>query len=195
MSDNESLDQLWQKQPTNVPDLKTLTKKFRKIMFKQWFYLSFDVLSILVLLLWLYFYKDTMSQLLFVYLSLFSVLGFGSTVYIIWLRRFALRNTSSSTQDYLQGLKNHYVNNIKIAEFTKLSLKVLGPIMVVFFCLSAYFNDWDVLTAVRKTLILSFGFAFLYGMFRWANRCKQRYIDELAKIKLIEHSMISEESI
>ena len=192
MSDNQSLDQLWQQQPTKTPDLKTLTKKFRKIMFKQWFYLLADVSSLLFVFVWLYLDRENMSQLLLVYLSLISVLGTGATTYIIWLRRFSLRNTSASTQDYIHGLKKHYANNIKIAEFTKLSLKVLTPIMIIFFFLSAYYNDWDFSTAVKKILIVLFGCGALYGMNAWANRCKRRYIDELAKLELIEQSMMSE---
>ena len=189
-NNKHSLDQLWQEQPTQELNLENLSKKFKAMRRKQWFYMSVDVLSFLVMVGILLFNKDEMKGLMLAFISLMIVLSLAATIHLIWLRRFALQNTVSTTQAYLQGLKNQYINNIKIAKFSKITILGVLLVLIVFFTLSAIYQDWDTAKAVRKTLIASaFTFGGLYPMWLWSNKRIKKYADELEKLESFEQSI------
>ena len=192
-NNNDPLAQLWQKQQTQTPDLEELSKRFKSMRRKQWFYMSVDVSSFLILAGWLYFYIDKMTHLMTVFISLMTVFSLAATIHLVWLRRFALRNTVSNTQAYLQGLKNQYINNIKIAKFSKQTLWAGFVVMVVFFVLTNIEHDWDTATLMRKSVIaLVFIFGFLCPLWLWSDKRIKKYTREVGKLEDIEQSMASE---
>ncbi|TDF35478.1 hypothetical protein EYS14_18845 [Alteromonadaceae bacterium M269] len=195
MSNNkQSLDQLWQNQQTQLPNLEELSRKFKSMRRKQWLYMSVDVISTLFLASWLLFFRETMNQLMFIFILIMTIFSLGATVHLVWLRRFALKNTLSNTQSYLQGLKNQYINNIKIAKFTKFTIWLSLLITLVFFVLAWLNHDWDTATAIKKTVIATLFIAGgLYPMWKWSNKRIIKYTAEVEKLESLEQSLSSED--
>jgi hypothetical protein len=190
MSDNQSLEKLWQQQPTKEPDFKALESRFKAMRRKQWFYIGLDVASCVVLIIILIFFPQKMNTLQLAFMSLMTVFCVGSAAYITWLRSSTLRNTVSDTRAYLQGLKHQCSINIKIGHYTRIVVWITLAFLLTLFVMTAVVQDWDTKKAIWKTAVL---FAFILGILWpariWANRQITKYSDELEKLTLLEQSI------
>lgn len=185
MTDNKDpLRDLWQQQEVVKFDLAKLKKKWRKIRYKQYFYIMMDLVPVIALPFFLWFYYSEMERLVFISILVIGVLGTAFSAYTIWLRRFIFQAKFESTSHYLYSIAQQYKQNIKIAQAAKYSTVAIPPLFIAMyggFYLADTF-EWERL--VRKMLysgvILAVSMPIVWV---WANRRISKFQSELVELE------------
>jgi hypothetical protein len=177
MSDNhDPLNQLWQGQTAEQPDIQAITKKWRWTKVKQRLYVCLDVLSVVIpsVLVWKYMDKlDVFTQRYMIGLLFISI---PFVAYLTWLRRFSLGWSSESTEQYIQRLQKQLANNSKIAFITKHSVwPVLVLIGIQHFSLF-YYDVYPMEQLIRKVVISWFIVTVMFiAIWIWADKRQKRF--------------------
>jgi len=184
MSDNQDpLDQLWQGQQVEKPDIQVLSSQWRKVQLKQRFYAGLDILGLILPFITLVFFIERLDQFTRIYLVVLFVLLCPFVAYIVWLRRFSIGWSSDSTDLHVQHLKKQIANNIKIAYLTKHSIWPLGLVITLHHVGLFYFDVFPIDKLIHKSLISA---GLLVVMFPctwiWAARRENRFKRELAEL-------------
>lgn len=181
---NDPLRDLWQQQEVVKFDLAKLKKQWRKIRYKQYFYVFLDLVPVLAMPFLLWFSYSETEQLVFISFVVICVIGTVFSAYIIWLRRYSFRAKFESTSHYLESIGRQYKQNIKIAQAAKYSTIAIPPIFIVMyggFYLADTF-EWERL--VRKVLYSGVTLAIsLPIMWLWADRRINKFKKELVKLE------------
>lgn len=185
MSDNQDpLRDLWQQQQVNQFDLAKLKKQWRKIRYKQFFYLFLDLLPVVAMPVILWLSYDRLEKTVFIALVIVAAIGTVFSGYIVWLRRHSFTSKFGSTSRYLKSIALQYKQNIKIARAAKYSTFAIPPLFIVMY-LGFYLDntfEWDRL--VRKAL--SSGAMLLISLplvWIWADKRMKKFIHELEKLE------------
>ncbi len=181
---NDPLRDLWQQQEVVKFDLAKLKKQWRKIRYKQYFYILLDLAPVLAMPFLLWFFYSEVERLVFISLVVICIIGTGFSAYVIWLRRFTFQAKFESTSNYLTSIARQYKQNIKIAQAAKYSTIAIPPIFIVMyggFYLADTF-EWERL--LRKVLYSGLVLAIsLPIMWIWASRRIDKFRTELIKLE------------
>lgn len=179
----DPLSQLWQDQKVEQADLSQVSKKWRKVRFKQRCYVALDFLSLLIpfAIIW---YKaeqiDSYTMTLVLGVMAVSVVA---VIYITWLRRFSLGWSNASTDQHIQQLQKQIQNNIKIANLSLHSVWFLVLLLVGFYGSLYYFEVFPYEKLLDKILFaLAINGVALPGVWIWAAKRKKRFCKELVEL-------------
>ena len=180
MLDNQDpLNQLWQGQTSEQPDIQAITKKWRWTKVKQRVYVCLDMLSVVVPLGFILHSMDRLDVFTQRYMLGLLILSVPFVAYLTWLRRFALGWSSESTEQYIQRLQKQLANNSKIAFITKHST---WPIIVIIGIHQFSLYYYEVLPLekfIRKAVILLPIISVLFiGIWIWADKRQKRFDKE-----------------
>ena len=117
MSDNQDpLSQLWLQQEVAQADISQVSKKWRKVRFKQRCYVVLDVLSVIIPFVFIWLNADKLERFSMTFVVGFMSFSVVALVYITWLRRFSFGWSDTSTDQHIQRLQKQIESNIKIAK-------------------------------------------------------------------------------
>lgn len=184
MSENQDpLNQLWQQQDIEKPDLKAISKTWRLMKIKQKAYALIDVFGLGVSFVLLYFNLDKLDRFTTIYIVILILLLCPFVAYLLWLRRLSLGWSAKSTEQYIDTLKQQVKNNIRIAYITKHSAWVSGVLVLIHYLGLFYFDVFEMDSWIRKTLTSAGILVVMIPAFWiWASRREQRFKQELAKL-------------
>lgn len=177
MSDkHDPLNQLWQGQTAEQPNIQAITKKWRWTKVKQRVYVCFDVLSVVIPFGFIWHSMDKLDVFTQRYLMGLLILSVPFVAYLTWLRRFSLGWSSESTDQYIQRLQKQLANNSKIAFITKHSIwPVLVLIGIQHFSLF-YYDVFPIEQLIRKAVISSLIVTVMFiAIWIWADKRQKRF--------------------
>jgi hypothetical protein len=187
MSDiQDPLNQLWQKQDVVTANLSEVSKKWRKVRFKQWCYVASDVLSLLICFVLIWYKAEELDRFTMTLIFGVMLLSVITVTYITWLRRFSFGWSSASTDQHILKLQKQIENNIKIAKLSLYSVWFIAVVMVIFLGGLFYFDVFPVDRLINKVLLtLTINAVMLPCIWIWASKRKKRFTNELAEIKCL----------
>jgi hypothetical protein len=181
--DQDPLNQLWQQQDVVQSDLSEVSKKWRKVRFKQCCYVVLDVLSVIIPFVFIWLNGDKLEPFSMTFVVGFMSLAVVALVYITWLRRFSFGWSGTSTNQHIQRLQKQIESNIKIANLSLHSVWFLAVLTVVLYGGLYYFEVFPVDKTIRKlTITMAINVVALPGVWIWASKRKKRFIKELAEL-------------
>lgn len=179
----DPLSQLWQEQDVEHADLSAVSKKWRKVRFKQRCYVVLDFLSLLIPSTVIWYKAEKIDNYTMALVLGVMALSVVMVIYITWLRRFSLGWSNVSTDQHIQQLKKQIQNNIKIANLSLHSVWFIVLLFVVFYGNLYFFNVFPYEKLLDKMLITLVINAFaIPAIWVWASRRKQRFCKELAEL-------------
>lgn len=181
--EHDNFEQLWQQQSVSKVDVGALKKQWRKMRFKQFFYVLLDALAVISLPIILLFVEKKMTKAEFVSFTVLFILLSVWFFYLVWLRRYSLRssNDAASTADFVERMKLQYRQNIRIAYVNKV-LCFYTPLIFIGFLFALYFGDGmstDELWRKSKVM-LGVSVLFLPASWVWADRRQKKFEKLLA---------------
>jgi hypothetical protein len=193
MSDNQDpLNQLWQQQDVAEPDVSELSKKWRKVRYKQFCYVALDLSSVIIPSGFIWLNAETLDRFTMMLALGIMSLSFLAVVYITWLRRFSLSWSNVSTDQHIQRLQKQIESNIKIANLSLHSVWFLVVLTVVFYGGLYYFEVLPMDRLIHKFKItLVINTVILPCIWIWASKRKKRFTKELLELNnLLEGSKL-----
>jgi hypothetical protein len=184
MSDNQDpLSQLWLQQEVAQADISQVSKKWRKVRFKQRCYVVLDVLSAIIPLVFIWLNADKLDRFSMTFVVGFMSLSVVALIYITWLRRFSFGWSDTSTDQHIQRLQKQIESNIKIANLSLHTVWFLAVLTVVFYAGLYYFEVFPTDKFIRKvTITLAIYIVLFPCIWLWASKRKKRFIRELAEL-------------
>lgn len=180
------LANIWQQQTVSLPDIAGLKKRWKKLQWQQRLYYSLDVIGFVIAVSTFFWAYEKLQWFGQIWMGLMMVLLLVFTIYVGWLRRHALRDMESSTDDYLHKLKAQFNNNIKIAQLTKASTWMCLLAFVVFFYGGWFFETIPPDKLLKKIAVSSGIFALLMpSMWYWAHKREEKFTNESANLDKI----------
>lgn len=183
-NDQDPLNQLWQQQSVEKPNVKVIGKQWKRVQLKHRLYAILDIMSLVLPFYFILFYVEKLDSFTRILLICIFVLCVPFVVYIIWLRRFAIVWSSSGTEQHIQKLRKQITNNIKIAFVTKHSVWPTMLIPVVHFSGLYYLDVFTVDKLIYKS---QFSIGILVIMLPciwvWANKRQKRFSEDLANLE------------
>jgi len=184
MYDNQDpLSQLWQRQEMLQPDFTQVSKKWRKVRFKQRCYVALDFFSLVIPFAIIWIKADQLD--IFTLTLALSVMSLSVVVviYITWLRRFSLSWSNVPTDQHIQRLQKQIQNNIKIATLSLHSVWFVVVMFIVFYGVLYFFEVFPVDKLMRKVLVVAaINTVAMPCIWIWAARRKKRFCNELAEL-------------
>ena len=180
MLDNQDpLNQLWQGQTSEQPDIQAITKKWHWTKVKQRVYVCLDMLSVVVPLGFILHSMDRLDVFTQRYMLGLLILSVPFVAYLTWLRRFTLGWSSESTEQYIQRLQKQLANNSKIAFITKHSTWPITVIIGMHQFSLYYYEVLPLEKFIRKAVILLPIISVLFiGIWIWADKRQKRFDKE-----------------
>lgn len=179
----DPLANIWQQQTVSIPDIAELEKRCRKLQWQHRFFYSMDVVAFLVALgtfVWGFEILKWFSQ---IWMGVMIILLLVFTLYVGWLRRHALRNMESSTDDCFHKLRAQFNNNIKLAQLTKTSIWMTLLAVVIFYFGGWFFDTIPPEKLLKKIALSSVIFAVLIpSAWYWAHKREQKFKNEIANL-------------
>lgn len=184
MTNNQDpLNQLWQQQSAETPDIAGISRQWKRLQLKQRLYVTMDIMSVLIPLVLILFYADKLDRFTFLFILCVMVLSLPFIVYLTWLRRFSLGWSSSNTEQYIQKLRKQITNNIKIAYVTKHSIWPTIFIPVVHFGGLYYLDIMPPEKIFAKApIVIGFVAVMSIGIWIWANKRQKRFSKDLVHL-------------
>jgi hypothetical protein len=187
MPDNKDpLSQLWQSQEVVQPDLTQVSKKWRKVRFKQRCYVALDLFSLVIPFAIIWFKADQIDSFTMALATSVMSLSVVAVIYITWLRRFSLGWSNLSTDQHIQHLQKQIQNNIKIATLSLHSVWFIVVLMTVFYGVLYYFEVFPEDRWMQKVLVTAaINAVAMPCIWIWAARRKKRFSKELAELNYL----------
>ncbi|MGS2721042.1 hypothetical protein [Paraglaciecola aestuariivivens] len=180
----DPLTQLWQNQTVEQADLAALSKKWRRVKYKQRAYVALDFGCLLLAGGIIALKFERLDPIVLALMSIVMLIGFASVLYVTWLRRFSLGWSQDNTELHIKNLQKQIHNNIKIAQLSKYSVWALLAFFAVFNALLFYFEIFPEAIFWQKFyLTLVINAVALPCLWIWANKRKKRFELELAELK------------
>jgi len=179
----DPLSQLWQEQNVEHADLSAVSKKWRKVRFKQRCYVALDFLSLLIPFAIIWYKAEQIDSYTMTLVLGVMTLSVVMVIYITWLRRFSLGWSNVSTEKHIQQLQKQIQNNIKIATLSLHSVWLMVVLFVVFYANLYFFGVFPYDKLLDKMLItLAINAVAMPAIWIWASRRRQRFYKELAEL-------------
>ncbi|GGO66562.1 hypothetical protein [Bowmanella pacifica] len=191
MSDNrDPLQQNWQSQQVDLPDLADLKAKWRKDRFKQWIYVVLDWLSVVFVGV-VFFYFLPEKELMRLWVVIIFVLTLGAAAWNTWLRRLSLFRCRENLHEHLLTLRQQSLNNIRLARFTQWGM-VLVILSVALLLLVTWYQEqpaWETFQVRLLRISLWVGGACALGWW-WTIRQLKKARQQLEWLDNIEQSAL-----
>ncbi|MGJ8680461.1 hypothetical protein [Paraglaciecola sp.] len=179
----DPLNQLWQQQSVEKPDVLVTKKQWKNTQLKHRMYALLDILSLVLPFGFVLFYADKLDSFTRILLICVFALCVPFVAYLIWLRRFAIGWSSSDTEQHIQKLRKQITNNIKIAFVTKHSVWPSTLMPVVHLGGLYYLNILPLEKIMAKApYSIAILVVVLPIVWIWANKRQNRFINDLAKL-------------
>ncbi|MFT2092789.1 hypothetical protein [Paraglaciecola sp. 2405UD69-4] len=191
LNNQDPLNQLWQQQKTEKPDYDALQNSWNKMRIKQKWYVFIDVCSVMLTFTIIWFNQDRLDNFTLSLMSVVLLLSVFVTLYLTWLRRFALGWSNLNTTKHIQQLKKQVENNIKIASLSQHSVWVISILMVLFYGGLYIYEVFPPDKFLNKVLItLAIHSIMLPSVWIWAKKRKQRFMKELTDLQALENEQV-----
>ena len=181
---NDPLQSLWQAQSTTRPDIDAIRQRWIQVRRKQRWYFIVDLsTTLLFIVMFAYFYRRLHWFELVWMGSIFSG-AIAANFYVGWLRRFSLKASDHTTDNYLHDLQAQLSSNIHISRLTKWTIYILPVLFAIYYAGGYLLNIFEMERFWRK-LILSVSVlaVSLPPLWWWANRRMTRFQRELDALK------------
>ena len=182
-NEKDPLTNLWQQQSVSTPDMTKLKKRWKNLQWQHRLYYCMDVVGFLIAIAnyaWAYERLKYFGQ---IWIGVMLILLLVFILYIGWLRRHALRNMRSSTDDYLHKLRAQFNNNIKLVQLTKTSIWMTLLAVVIFYFGGWFFDTIPPEKLLKKIALSSVIFAVLIpSAWYWAHKREQKFKNEIANL-------------
>ncbi len=193
MQTPDPLQQLWQRQPTNVPSEAEIKRYWRKNRWQQWGYLLLDVVAWIVALVFIpKIVQKDLHLVEQIWIGSFLLIGVVFTLYFAWLRRFSYK-VNVSTSDFVSLLVKQKQNDITIAKHSRNLMWFMIAAFVIWYPIYAYVLELSVEQLLPRLIkLVIFLAVFSAGLFAWANWLQRNSEKDLLRLQAVQEVKLDE---